>query len=111
VTDAAGDEDGDGLSNLMEYALGTNPNSANVAAPLTVTREGNQLAVTYGVNVQTPDVAFQVEASSDLTTWTRLESTPVSLSATRQTRLAWEAATSPQRFYRLSTRLLASPAP
>jgi hypothetical protein len=111
VTTATGDDDGDGLSNLMEYALGTNPTSANVAAPLTVTREGNQLAIAYGVNVQTPDVAFQVEGSSDLTTWTRLESTPVSISATRQTRLAWETATTPQRFYRLSTRLLASPAP
>ena len=111
VTTATGDEDGDGLSNLMEYALGTDPTGANVAAPLTFTREGNQLAIAYGVNVQTPDVAFQVEGSNDLTTWTRLDSTPVSLSATSQTRMAWDTTTTPRRFYRLSTRLLASPAP
>lgn len=106
---ADADADQDGLTNLLEYALGTNPTAANTAAPLSVTREGNQLALAFGVNLQTPDVAFEVEGSTDLTTWTRLESTPVALSATSQTRVVRETATTPQRFYRLSTRLSGRP--
>lgn len=109
VATTAGDDDGDGQSNLLEYALGSDPNAANTAAPVGLTRNGSQLELAYEVNLQTPDVLFGLEASSDLTTWTPLDSTPVRISATSQTRMAWETATAPQRFYRLNVILTGSP--
>ncbi len=109
VIEATGDADQDGLSNLLEYALGTDPTSPNIAAPLAVTRDGSHIALSFNVNLQTPDVVFQVEGSDDLATWTRLSSTPVSVTPTTQTRMVWETAIGPNRFYRLSTTLPGSP--
>lgn len=62
------DFDGDGLVNLLEYALGTNPTVAN-ASPVTVSRTGNNLVLTYPRRspVDTA-LAYSVLGSADLTT-------------------------------------------
>jgi hypothetical protein len=109
VTTPNGDDDLDGLSNLLEYALGTHPTTANPAAPVTFVQEGNLVSLTFEASLQTPDVAFQLEESSDLATWTRLDSTPVRISATSQTRMAWETTNASQKFYRLSATLRNAP--
>ncbi len=61
------DFDGDGLANLLEYALGTNPTVAN-ANPVTVAKSGNFLTLTYPRR-STADagLAYTVQGSNDLT--------------------------------------------
>lgn len=64
VDDAGLDSDGDGRSNLSEFVEGTNPQSAaDFFAPGVVSREGDDLVVTFSV---TPGRVYQVERSSTL---------------------------------------------
>lgn len=58
------DLDGDGLSALLEHALGTSDLSSN-ASPLTLT-EGT---LTFPKNLAADDIRVIVESSSDLLTW------------------------------------------
>ena len=60
------DFDGDGLANLLEYALGTNPTVPN-ASPITVAKSGNFLTLTYP-RLSPADAAltYTVQGSNDL---------------------------------------------
>ena len=61
------DPDGDGQSNLLEYALGTNPNAAG-ALSVTVGRVGNALSLGFSHGGD-PTLVYKIEASNDLVTW------------------------------------------
>ncbi len=89
VTDTLGilDTDGDGLTNLVEYALGTNPNAnSNGALPTASTQSINvsgvvstYLTLTYRRAIGHDDVAYAVEYTNNLSgSWTPavLESGP-----------------------------------
>jgi hypothetical protein len=72
-TDPSDDPDGDGVENLMEYALGGQPGTADssILPVLTTTSNGPDLYATLTID-RSPDVtglAFEVETSSDLVTW------------------------------------------
>ncbi len=61
------DYDGDGLANLLEYALGSDPKVA-AASPVTVTRSGNFLTLTYTRRTPAdPALSYTVEGSGNLT--------------------------------------------
>jgi sugar lactone lactonase YvrE len=64
------DPDGDGLKNLLEYALNLPPNAAS-RAPAAVQAAGGNLEYTYtrGTAAYNGGTSFQVEWSDDLTTW------------------------------------------
>jgi autotransporter-associated beta strand protein len=64
------DPDADGLSNLMEYALGSDPTVANANASTTVSG-GNPLSLTFNT-VADSSLAYIVEASNDLGTWSQI---------------------------------------
>lgn len=71
------DPDNDGVSNLMEAAVGTNPRSAGASNPATLQparRNGASfLAFTYtrpGPATRPRDILYVCEQSADLTTWT-----------------------------------------
>jgi hypothetical protein len=60
------DFDGDGLSNLLEYATGTNPTVANASAAV-VAQSGNVLTVTFN-RINDPLLTYTIEESTDLAT-------------------------------------------
>ncbi|MEO5913844.1 MAG: autotransporter-associated beta strand repeat-containing protein [Luteolibacter sp.] len=65
------DGDGDGLSNLLEYGLGSNPNTSSAGSAPLVSTDAGKLKITFGRNTAASDVTLAVVASDSLqTTWT-----------------------------------------
>ncbi len=60
------DPDGDGFSNLLEYAFGTDPNDPMSMSPLKVSKEGTDLAIIYNQNMSATDLVFEHQYRADL---------------------------------------------
>ncbi|MEO6476065.1 MAG: lamin tail domain-containing protein [Luteolibacter sp.] len=96
------DDDHDGLSNLMEYALGTDPHSSSPVSVPAVTVHPGWTSSSYQVSGLTSDLDYYLEASSNLQQWTRVDAAPVSVSGNLQTRTYQESTSGMiKRFYRL----------
>jgi len=85
VSGAASDGDTDGMVALMEYGLGTNPNSAGgrdgvASLPKIALAADGRLEIQFDVRQVTtavqghglPDLRYTVEASGDLSAWTTI---------------------------------------
>ncbi len=65
VSGDTADPDADGLHNLLEYALDTDPLTAT-PAPLTTALDGDRLAITYLEAADRTDLAYSVETTTNL---------------------------------------------
>jgi hypothetical protein len=94
------DPDADGRNNLLEYALGSSPTSAD--APLTPQIVGTDLVLTFTLDPRKTDLTYITESSTDLLTWTPVASTRVSAATDHtQTRAAITPTGSTRKFLRL----------
>ena len=79
VIDPAGDIDGNGVSNLLDYARSLNePEPAGPGAP-TVAKEGSSLAITYRQLNRAGALTYTIEKSTNLKTWEAVPQTPTFL--------------------------------
>lgn len=62
------DPDGDGIPNLMEYALGSNPGTRNSGLSEPV-RDANGLTLTFTRPKDLPNVVYSAVSSDDMSTW------------------------------------------
>ncbi|MCX6969331.1 MAG: carboxypeptidase-like regulatory domain-containing protein [Verrucomicrobia bacterium] len=73
ISGESADPDGDGLTNLMEYALGGSPKVADAAtiAPA-VDSNGSQIQISFHCDDSRKDIIYSVQSSSDLApnSWT-----------------------------------------
>jgi hypothetical protein len=63
------DADNDGLSALLEHALGSSDNSANASGIKVSLDPNGQIVFEYPRNLAADDVIFEVQLSTDMTTW------------------------------------------
>ncbi|MFT7443795.1 MAG: hypothetical protein ACI9AF_000693 [Granulosicoccus sp.] len=66
--DPNADPDKDGLSSLLEYALGTSPDIAN-SNPLSVGSNGTSAQITTPLSLRAVDIEVTLQSSPDLITW------------------------------------------
>ena len=73
ITSATADPDGDGWSNLFEYALGSDPHAAGnpVGAP-SMGQAGGYLTLSFQRNPNLTDLNYLVEVSDDALVWTTI---------------------------------------
>ncbi|MFT5854876.1 MAG: subtilisin family serine protease [Verrucomicrobiales bacterium] len=84
-TGAAADIDGDGRSNLLEYALNSNP---SVPDPMLNQPVLTDLGFEFKADTANTDLIYAIETSNDLAKWTSAATTVVSTSGTIETRRA-----------------------
>ncbi len=99
------DKDNDGLSNLLEYACGTNPNTNNAQPHSSALSGGSNLEYIYTRDKAATDVVFAVEWSDTLTgPWNTSGVTSTIMSdngTTQQIKATLSAGTNGGRFVRL----------
>ncbi len=103
LTGPNADFDRDGLSNLVEYALGLDPTQTNSSGASDVTIAAGDWTFTYQRPAARSDVTYAVEVSTNLTTWTTVgvahERTATGTTETWRARYPLASAT--QAFFRL----------
>ncbi|MEY3898579.1 MAG: hypothetical protein RLZZ214_4101 [Verrucomicrobiota bacterium] len=84
--DPEGDSDGDGIGNQIEYAYGFSPLAANppAATGFTASRDGADFTITFRRDPAATDLAYQLETSPDLVTWTTVATSSGGSAATGQ---------------------------
>ncbi|MBI2513888.1 MAG: putative Ig domain-containing protein [Opitutae bacterium] len=70
VSGPAADPDHDGVANLTEYALGTDPKAASTSGLPAITVSNGEWVFTYTRPADRSDLTYTVETSTNLSTWT-----------------------------------------
>lgn len=103
---ATADPDFDGLNNLLEYGLGSDPTSAASAATPTLGRENisgtDYITLSYHKDTSKTDITYQVQVATDPAgTWSPVSDVLDGPPGTIQRRKASVAITSPKKFLQL----------
>lgn len=67
---ASADFDLDGIANLVEYALNSDPATPNAAVLPSATAAGGQLTFTFTRRLATTDLTYEIQSSPTLSAWT-----------------------------------------
>ena len=105
------DPDHDGVPNLIEYGLGTDPNKTSMIGLPTLSTTGDYLSLTFTRQKWAADITYRIEATGDLTSsWTEIWSSSsvpygggnnASESVTVQDSVSVSSASTHRRFMRL----------
>ena len=99
-----GDEDGDGLDNFLEYALGTDPFAPDESPAFGLGYSATGITLALETILARTDVELILQSSNDLDTWTPLDLTPVNLAAGVQERRLSLSAGIPEIYFRVVAR-------
>lgn len=107
ISGANADPDGDGLSNLLEYALGCSPcqaSSGRASLP-TLQQSAGEWIFTFQRPASAPGVAYTVQQSTDLQNWSDTDLAPerIATGEIETWRVHCTASTTAPRFFRLKT--------
>jgi sialate O-acetylesterase len=103
--DALADPDADGLPNLLEYSLDHDPLAPSSAPPLSTSLTPSlPHSLSLSFLRARADLIYEVEASSDLLTWTVIATDPGTISATDPV-VVPDPTPGPRRFLRLRVTL------
>jgi hypothetical protein len=97
------DYDHDGLSNLVEYALNSDPKAPSTGDAPVAANDGTTLTLTYRMKSTATDVFIEVQSSLDMSIWSPAPATLETLSDDGETRVvrASMPATAERRFLRM----------
>ena len=95
------DPDGDGLSNLLEYAFNLNPGQPSLTGIPFIGEDNADLTLTYQKDISKPDISYQVEVSDNLVAWPPAGDVLVLTNGTIETRQANVPVSGGRRFLRL----------
>jgi len=107
ISGANADPDGDGLSNLLEYALGCSPcqSKSGPASLPALQQTAGEWIFTFQRPASAPGIAYTVQQSSDLQNWSDTDLTPerIATGEIETWRVRCAASTTAPRFFRLKT--------
>jgi hypothetical protein len=106
------DPDGDGVCNLLEYALGGDAGAADTGLLPVVALQGDRLTLTYVRDLWLRDVSWAVEWSTDLVNWSAAgvgETVELATPDFERRRAEVAVAGRPRLFLRLGVGLSAAP--
>lgn len=97
------DPDGDGVSNLLEYAFGSDPLTPSSTADPVCALNPSTSSLTFTFLRARSDLTYEVQSSSDLSTWQTIATNPGTVSATTPITVTDTAslADTPRRFLRV----------
>ena len=102
-----GDPDGDGMPNLLEYAIGGDPLFPDSEAQPSARLEGGRLVYTFRRDSAKTDLIYAVESSTDMRNWRRIPSEIVRSKGTVETRRVTLSAAAEIGFVRLTVSIVA----
>ena len=106
ISGTAANPDGDKFPNLLEFAMGLEPKSAEPPETVIVTLTNNVFTLTYPRYKFADDVTLTLEATTDFVTWTPVTPTPTADDGVVE-QLTYQESTPPNitRFFRLHAEL------
>jgi autotransporter-associated beta strand protein len=112
-TTAAGDPDGDGVTNQKEYAFGLNPTLSSSVNPITqqLNKATGNFQYTRHANPAATGIIYIVQTSNDLVSWTPGTTTETGLTTANNIETVTVKVTNPAVNGKLFVRVEAKPAP